>query len=232
MGIKKDRLLRLGNKLLPKKVKQLLVKHNIINDVENVRSLVWDDTQILEFWLTGFNDEGLDVAFSHLYKIYKTILHEDPQWHYFYEGHYSLIRCSYQYYEKVAKYLNDHDINYKYPGQFWTENTYMTREYMHIYKELFHYFSILVMEMYENGDGNHLFLAADRIIHPFFNHALYLAEMDGQLDYYKEMGLIVDNWEVDKMAYLASGRAYHAGKIAGQKELQAYWAKIRKEQED
>ena len=71
MGIKKDKLLRLGNKLLPLKVKKLLVKHKIVKNINDTRALVYKDADVVEFWLSGFNDDGLiepfkPVSYTHL----------------------------------------------------------------------------------------------------------------------------------------------------------------------
>lgn len=146
-------------------------------------------------------------------------MREDPQWHYFYEDHYSLIRCSYKYCYRVKKYLDDNNIRYEWPIKTWNENTYMTCEYKHIYTELFHLFSTLVMEMYEKDDGIYLYHASDRIIHPFLNHALYLAVISGQTEWYEERGFDVQEWESIKMMDLARGRAHHIGVIVGEKNV-------------
>ena len=193
MGFELSRVLRLGNKVLPKEVRQFLVHKELITEMDNVRDLMWSDNTIVEFWMDGFNDDGLDKAFEHIVKIYDRILCEDEQWHYFYEDHYSLIRCSYKFSSRVKKYLEENYICYR-PITNWNEQTYMTSEYKSIYTTLFHNFSVLIIEMYKKGDGNQLYFAADRIIHPFFNHAIYLAEVDGQLDPYREAGFDIGEW--------------------------------------
>lgn len=224
MGIKTYKALRLFHKVLPKQVRWKVFKTNAITGEKNVKAFGWDDRDMIEYWLEGFNDEGLDVAFKHIVTIYDKILCKDPQWHYFYEDHYSLIRCSFKFRLEVEKYFDVNSITYK-PLKTWTEGCYPTIAYQHIYKELFHNFSVLIIEMYKNEDGKHLFFASDRVIHPFFNHALYLAKMDGQLDGYDD----VNEWEVNKMSSLASGRAMYAGRIAGEKRVINYYAKAREE---
>lgn len=187
-------------------------------DVEGYQKLFWKKDNIVEFWMEGFNDNGLDEAFLHIVEIYDKILHKDPQWHYFYEGHYSLIRCSYKYCYDVKKYMDDNSIEYKWPIQNWKENTHMTHEYQHIYRDIFHSFSTLIIEMFKNEDGDKLYLAADRVCHPFFNHAMYLADISGKLDMYKDSSNInIMMWEADQMSQLTIYRAHHIGQIDGHK---------------
>ena len=127
MGFELSRLLRLGNKVLPKEIKRLLVHKDVVSGVENVRNLLWDDDAIIEFWMDGFNDEGLRYAFACIVELYDQILHEDEQWHYFYEDHYSLIRCSYKFARKVEKWLDKNDISHR-PMTGWSEHVYVTNE--------------------------------------------------------------------------------------------------------
>jgi len=224
---------------IPKKLEPLAKKFNKIRNkilhkltenrtFEDKQKVFWKDDCVIEFWLDGFNGEGLDVAFLHIVKIYDTILCNDTQWHYFYEDSYSLIRCSYKYVYKVKKYLDDNNIKYKWPVKNWVESTYMTMEYQDIYKEIFHNLSILIIQMFKKGDGAHLELAGDRIIHPFFNHALYLAEMDGQLEPYRENGLAADLWEGTKMSNLSNYRSYHIGLLEGQCRVVNYYENKQK----
>ncbi len=187
-------------------------------DTTKRQKLLWDENEIIEFWMEGFNDDGLDKAFVHIVKIYDQVLHKDPQWHYFYEDHYSLIRCSMKYRDKVKKYLDDNNITYKWPVSNWTESMYITNEYQHIYKNIFHSFSTLVIEMFKNEDENKLYEAADRICHPFFNHAMYLADISGKLDIYKDDDSCnTMMWEADQMSQLTTYRASYIGQIKGYK---------------
>jgi len=181
-----------------------------------------DGDEVIEFWLDGFNGDlgnaDMKKAFAHIIKIYDQILHEDPNWHYFYEASYSLIRCSLKFCERVKKYFADNWIGYEYKGK-WTEDMYVTKEYQEIFKQMFHTFSILTVELYKNGDGNQLYSAADRVCHCFHNHALYLANTEGKLGKYNN----IEMWEADNMSKLVVDRSYYIGLIKGRKEVMAYY---------
>jgi len=218
---------------LTKKILKVIDKRKKIS-TEKLQKLFWGDNAVVEFWMGGFNDEGLTKAFGHIYAIYEEILHKDPQWHYFYEDRYTLIRCSYKYSGEVKKYLDDNNIKYKWPIQNWVESCYVTVTYQDIYKEIFHNFSVLIIEMFKNKDGSKLYTAADRVIHPFFVQALYLADVEGQLDYYQANNVEPMFWEAHNMAGLTASRAYHIGTIKGERDVVAYYKNkdINKEKED
>lgn len=170
--------------------------------------------QIIEFRLDGFNDRGIEEAFFHILEIYNKILSKDPLWHYFYEGPYSLIRCSRKYTGTVKKYLDKHCIKYKWPVYPWREGMHVTVRYQHIYRHIFHYNSVLALEMYKAGDSYRSVTAADRIIHSFFNQSLYPAKKAGLCDSYEDAEYTdFQYWEAQGMADLAIGRAYHIGRI-------------------
>jgi len=180
-----------------------------------------DENEVVEFWLEGFNGDlgnaDMKKAFAHIIKIYDQILHEDPNWHYFYEANYSLIRCSLRFRKRMEKYFADNWIGYEYKDK-WTEAMYVTKEYQEIFKQMFHTFSVLTIELYKNGDGNQLYLAADRVCHCFHNHAFYLANAEGGLGKYNN----IDMWEANNMSRLAVDRSYYIGLIKGRKEVMAY----------
>jgi hypothetical protein len=231
MGIKKDKLLRLGQKLLPLKAKQLLIKHHIIKGVDNVRSLIYKDDDVLEFWLPEFHTDGLEKPFKHIMKLYDMYLKDDPNWHFIYEGHYALIRCSYKYVPDLMEYFNKQDIEYKYPAG-WQEGTHVTSTYKSIYKEIFHWTSVLAIQMAKNEEENfHIGIAADRMVHVFLLQAIYLAELNGELDRYRNRGLDIMYWEASHMADITQYRTYHIGTIAGHNALKAHLDKLREEKE-
>ncbi len=116
--------------------------------------IIFNRNEIVEFKLDKFNDSGMDTAFGRIVYIYDTILHKDPLWHYFYEGHYSLIRCSRKYMHKVEKNLIKNGIDYRDPI-VWEEGLYVTKKYQHIYQHIFHYTSVLAIELYKKGDCNY-----------------------------------------------------------------------------
>ena len=231
MGIKKDKLLRLGNKLLPLKVKKLLVKHKIVKNINDTRALVYKDDDVVEFWLSGFNDDGLIEPFKHIMNIYNAYLKDDLYWHFIYEGHYTLIRCSYKYAKSVERYLDTNEIEHR-PITWWQEGTHVTTRYKSLFRDIFHLTSILAIEMAKNEEKDfYISQSADRVVHIFLLQAIYLAEINGDLDYFRKIGYGIQYWEAEHMASLAKFRAYNIGKIDGQKELNDYWTKMRAEKE-
>lgn len=231
MGIKKEKLLRLGQKILPYKVKKLLVKHKIVEDRDDLISLTYDDYDVIEFFLPGFNDDGLVEPFKHIMCLYDTYLKDDPYWHFIYEGHYALIRCSYMYAKDLEKYFDKHDIEHK-PMEWWRESTHVTTAYKSLFRDIFHLTSVLAIEMAKNKEENfYISQSADRIVHIFLLQAIYLAEMNGDLDKFREMGYGIQYWEASCMASLAQFRSYNIGKIDGCNELNGHWAKMSKEKE-
>lgn len=183
-------------------------------------------SEIVEFWMDGFN-EDVNIAFGHIRTIYDKILHKDPLWHYFYEGYYSLIRCSKKYEKDIESYLREHNINHRQPT-IWKEGLYVTKKYQHIYKHIFHYTSVLAIEMYKSGDETYYLSAADRIIHPFFNQSLYPAKVSKLCN----DRVNFQYWEAELMGELAIGRAYHIGRVVGQKEGADIVVEKEKEKEE
>lgn len=183
--------------------------------------------KIVEFWMLWFNSEGMEAAFSHISTIYEEILRKDPLWHYFYEGDYSLIRCSKKYEKAVAKYLRENNITFKKPKE-WKEGLYVTQKYQYIFKHIFHQTSVLALELFKNEDFKFYVSAADRIIHPFFNQSLYPAKTAGLCDHLESSDIDFQYWEVEAMTRLATGRSFHIGKIVGKKEERDRFTKKEK----
>lgn len=181
------------------------------------------DDEIIEFWLDNFN-ENIAIAFAYLVELYTQILHKDPQWHYFYEDHYSLVRCSLKYRDKVKKFFDDRNISYSWPVSAWCENLHTTNTYRKEFKDLFHNFSVLAIKMHLNKDGKHLHEASDRVCHCFFNHATYLAHAAGLTKNYEESGYPVDYWEAAKMAELTVFRSYNIGRCKQQRNIAKYFS--------
>jgi len=199
---------------------------NAINWAKGVKSSFVNRNEVVEFWLDGFNgdgkesEEGMKRAFSHIVKIYDKILHMDPNWHYFYEGGYSLIRCSYKFAQSVIKYFRDNSIKFQFKSK-WTESLYVTHEYQEIFKQMLHTFSVLTIEMYKNGDDRCLIQAADRVCHCYHNHSLYLANAVGKLNNYRKNHESIMKWEADQMAALTAERCYYNGRYQGERDMQA-----------
>ena len=68
-------------------------------------------------------------------------------------------------------------------------------------------------------------MAADRVTHCFFNHALYPASVDGRLDKYKPTNIGISMWEAEQMSTLAIYRGHYTGRCDGIDECKEYWRK-------
>lgn len=225
MGIKNRKINKLAS-FLPLKLKHLYVKVFDI-DMEHRKDVFWSGDEVMQFRLDGFNDDGLDKAFLRIVDIYDKILYKDPNWHYFYEGDHSLIRCSFKYVDLVETYLKKNGISYV-PPDHWEEGTYTTVMYKDIYKHIFHSISVLMIQMYKNDDGRNLLEAGDRVIHPFFNHGFYLAKMAGMLDKYKTV-IDAEHYEADMMMTLARDRTSYIGYRRGVQKAVDYYEGLKEE---
>jgi len=209
---------------------------NIINKLRLMKDNFKYRNEVVEFWLDGFNgerresEEGMKKAFAHIVRIYDKILYMDPNWHYFYEGEYSLIRCSYKFAKLVIKYFKSNLIEFRFRSD-WEESLYVTHEYREIFKQMFHTFSVLSIEMYKNGDDRYLMQAGDRVCHCFHNHAIYLANAVGKLNKYRRAHESIMKWEADQMSILTAERCYYNGRYQGERDMQARYKK-REEREN
>ena len=176
--------------------------------------------KIVEFFLPDFN-EDLDKAWAKINALYDKVLCKDPNWHFFYEDKYSIIRCSQEFEEKVIKFFEEFDIQYKFNG-LWIDGSEMVCKYNKIFQSMFHCFSELAINM----DESELFDVADRVTHCFFNHAYYMAKEHREL--FKHPYIIdTTMWEAEMMARLTIYRAHYIGKYT----MKKYYEKLAKEQE-
>ena len=177
--------------------------------------------EVIEFFLLDFN-EDLDKAWATINALYDKVLHEDPNWHFFWEGKYSIIRCSQEFEEKVIKFFEEFDIQYKYNG-LWIDGASVVCKYSKMFQPMFHCFSELAINM----DEADLFNVADRVTHCFFNHAYYMAK-DHRAPFKHPDSMDSMFWEAEMMARLSVYRAHYIGKYT----MERYIEKRYKEQEE
>jgi hypothetical protein len=182
----------------------------------NFKNYFTKKPKIIEFHLLKFNEDML-ASWCHILDIYQRILYKDNYWHFFYEGDYSIIRCSKKYKKNVIKYLEHCEIEYKYMGT-WNDGSKAVEEYKTRFTHLFHEFSMLAIEMKEDW----FMLVADRVCHCFFNHCTYMAE-EARSRYGENM------WEGILMGQLAIYRAHHIGKLDQDEVWKGYIAEKSEE---
>jgi len=128
----------------------------------NFKNYLNRNPKIIEFHLLDFNAD-MEQAWLHILEIYESILKKDKYWHFFYEGEYSIIRCSKKYQKKVEEYFKNNDIKYSFKGP-WIDGSCIVELYKEAFISLFHEFSMLAVKL----DESLLISTADRVCHCFF----------------------------------------------------------------
>lgn len=206
-----------------KRTWERIIKHFDLN-----KRAYKEPSDLIEFDLLNFN-EDLEMAWTRVKALYDKILYKDSQWHLFYEGDFSTLRCSPKYARAVEKFLKKFDIEYKKNG-VWFDGSSVVKRHQEIFKEMFHSFSELVMRL----DEADLFAAADRVCHCFFNHAFYIAK--DHRECFDGKGTDPLMWEAEMMARLSIYRAHYVGvletSIEANKRLTALAKKKQEEEEE
>lgn len=185
--------------------------------------------KIYEIELQDFND-NMREAFSILHGLYKKILYNDPDWHFFYEGETTSLRCGAGHVSAIIAQLKRDDISYE-PPQEWIEPWMLTAEFQDCFGPLFHTLSVLVMELFNRkalaaGVDDLIFGAADRVIHPFLNMATYLKHFKAGAE-----RRALENWEAGVMGRLAITRAHLNGMIKGEQRMKKIMRRERKNED-
>lgn len=176
--------------------------------------------RIFEFELEDFNGD-MRVAFSILHQLYKDALIADPNWHFFYEGNYTILRCGEDFIDATRFQLSHNGVSFKWAPKEWKEPWNLTAEFQDCFGPIFHSFSVIIMELFDRKNlvhGNKQLLenVADRIIHPFLNMATYLKYFEAGAG--GGSGSFV-KWEAEIMATLTIQRAHIAGMIMGEQRI-------------
>lgn len=133
----------------------------------------------------GDADSGAD-ALELMREVYNTVLKPDPMWHFFWEGDYTVIRCTKILAGDVDEYFSAFDnftVIWKQDG--YRENIRTTKKYLEGFVSIFHGFSVIAMAM----DDEDLVDILERINHCFLNMVTN--------DNLKEKFLIQSNYELD-----------------------------------
>ena len=161
---------------------------------------------IVEYDLLDFNNEGWPEskqAWDILQEIYHKVLHQDPVWHFFYEGTFSHLRFSRCFEFDVQAILCAKGVQYN-RKEVWRDMQGATADYQRIFTYLFHGFSVLAMEV-PFDDMKEI---ADRVFHCFMNHQWYK-----MAPYRKTIGESL--WESTLIADNALNRAAYEGYCRG-----------------
>jgi len=104
--------------------------------------------RIMEFNLEDFNGD-MRGAFGILFRIYKNSLCIDPDWHFFYEGNYTILRCGEEWVDAVRTLLAKNRVSFQWEPKEWKEPWELTAELQDQFGSVFHSLSVLVMELFQ-----------------------------------------------------------------------------------
>ena len=159
--------------------------------------------------------EGEEMFRTLLKRLYHEVLYKDPNWHYFMEGTYNHLRFSRKFWIEVEELLELHEANYDGWKQ-WVDEQGITKKYQHIFQPLFHHFSLLAVQGY---DEDEIDLLLDRVIHCFMNHQqLYLPK------HRKQHGAMTEPLLVAKNAVKRAEYIGHCSGVNSVKEGYEKWA--------
>lgn len=161
------------------------------------------EERIIEIELWSWGEEGInndeDRAWALIKYLYKKILINDENWHFFYENKYNIIRCSESFFQPVLDELKMFGVVYKVKGE-WIDGSRTVEAHKKIYQGLFHYFTLMALEEYEDDDIYHIY---DRLSHCFLNHQFYALK-----GFREKQG---KQWEARLMSMTAVQRADYNG---------------------
>lgn len=155
--------------------------------------------QMVSIKLHDFNEDQLEI----LHRLWKRHLRHDKHWHFFWEGYYTLIRCTKMFAPKVRTYLKYHKIKFEDQG-VWIDNIEITQQFQTEFQQMFHAFSELAMKtVKKDNDHQTLIELVDRVCHCFLNNMVTNERRDGDYVY----------WEPSLLMKCALQRATTIGQI-------------------
>jgi len=175
--------------------------------------------EVVEFELyDGFDDNDPYETAKNLISLYCDVLRKDPNWHFFNEGDFMVVRCSNLFVKDVEKFLKDNKFT-KYIGpKEWVESTYVTKHFQYtFFLKMFHQISEGAMtvlfdddhDAYENYYDYCIKNIMERIIHAWFNHNTMFAVVFGKA---LKDPIDCQLWEADIISSLSIQRARYGGK--------------------
>lgn len=162
-----------------------------------------------------FNDDYVK-AWSFIKDLYWDIFKGDENWHFFYEGEFTVIRFSYKFLKDIKTYLSQRNIRTSIAKR-WIDSSKIVEKYKEEYTKLFHIFSMFSIFVPTTEELHQVF---DRIAHPFCNHNHYRMAINNGI---KSDNDLIDAYyaahlEPDFIAKYLVGRAMYSGKCYHSKE--------------
>jgi hypothetical protein len=210
---------------------QELLKEYVMPIINKIRKPRPDDVLEIEMF-SGFGGDNAHEILANLAELYvKAELNKDPQWHFFYEGKFTVLRFSRSFSDKVESTLRDMNLKGYVGPKEWVESTYVTKRFQYTYfVNMFHWISegaiMLVFDENRSEDMDYFIKSmAERIIHAWFNHNLCSAVVFGKdVDSLEKC----QTWEGLVLNRIAADRMYYAGRY----EYARYLEKIAEEQKN
>jgi len=189
-----------------KKIKELLSKYGITFTTNS-----YIDSIVVEVDLKRLNDNPInyneDASWEIIEGAYCTCLQDDPNWHFFYENTYNIIRCSMKNINPLLEYLEECGVTYKYNGT-WIDGSSTVRGHREEFQQMFHAFSMIAIKGYNWRNITYMF---DRVAHCFLNHQAF------RIKPYRTM--FGTMWEPMLVGENANRRAHYIGEIFGAKAM-------------
>lgn len=208
-----------------------LLKEYIVPVVNKIRKPRPDDVLEIEIY-SGFGGDNAHEILANLIELYHDAeLNKDPQWHFFYEGNFTVLRFSRSFSDKVESTLRDMNLKGYVGPKEWKESTYVTKRFQYtFFVHMFHLISegviMLLFDKDKNEDMDFFIKSmAERMIHAWFNHNLCSAVVFG-----KEIGILekCQMWEGLAVNKIANDRMYYAGRY----EYARYLEKLAEERKN
>ena len=139
--------------------------------------------------------------------LWQFCLRYDQYWHFFWEGDYTVVRCSLSFQENVSGFLKRNGVVYAMNGE-WVDNIPITKKYQKQFMGMFHAFSELAMQM----EDDEFRLILDRVCHCFLNNCHTLKRVH-KADDLVGTAWASTFWESLCLADVATGRAYTIGRM-------------------
>jgi len=208
-----------------------LLKEYVVPIIDKIRKPKPDDVLEIEVY-SGFNDNSVHETLGNLIELYATAkLENDPQWHFFFEGDFTVFRFSRKFADKVEKALKEMNLKGYVGPKEWVESTYVTKRFQYtLFVNLFHVISEGVMTILldkNRAEDMDYYIAsiAERMIHAWFNHNLCSAMVFGKnISNFDSCQM----WEAMIVSGIGLDRARYAGKYEYVRALQ----KVRKDKEN
>jgi len=185
-----------------------------------------DAMGLKEFNLKKLNgkpiNENKNAAWELILGAYCIVLEEDPKWHFFYEDSYNIIRCSAEFEDALAEYLDECGVEYSSP-QVWVDGQTSTFKYQHVFSPMFHTFSMMaVIAEYDPDTIENIF---DRVYHCFLNHQfLYLCyKYDQDNLHYLWESKILSNAAISRACFTGHLSSNISHRDAKKKEYKERW---------